>query len=161
VCEMFIFRLKAIHMEGQDVESMPSRPPLLLILAVMTVLMSLFTIGGGLFFSEDFSGWGEGMPQSPAWVTTLTIVSALVKLGGAAGLLLMRRGGFYAYLTGELMALSLNLKTGFDLMRWSAEARGSGMTVNPELFAVILVGLMIVFSVIWVGGFATYLERLR
>jgi hypothetical protein len=148
-------------MEGQDVESTPSRPPLLLILAVMTVLMSLFTIGGGLFFSEDFSGWGEGMPKSPAWVTTLTIVSALVKLGGAAGLLLMRRWGFYAYLAGELMALSLNLKTGFDLMRWSAEARGSGMAINPELFAVILVGLMIVFSVIWVGGFATYLERLR
>lgn len=159
--DLCIFRLSVMRMENPDPSNAAARPPLLLILAVLTVLWSLFTLVGGLLPSEDFSGWSEGMPQSPGWVTALTMVSAVIKGGGAVLLLLMRRWGFYAYLAGELLTTALNIKTGFDLMTWSGETNTSAMAINPALMAVGLVGGMLLLSVIWVGAFAHYLPRLR
>jgi hypothetical protein len=148
-------------METQDLENEQPRPPLLLILAVITILGSVFTIVGGLFLPEDFSGWSEGMPKSPVWVTALTMLAAVVKLGGAILLLLRRRIGFWVYLGGELLAVFLNFKTGYDLMNWSNEQPIAGMPIDPAIFALLLVGVMLLLSVIWVGGFASYLGRLR
>jgi hypothetical protein len=148
-------------MEKQDLQSTQQRPAGVLILAIITILGSALTIVGGLLLPENFSGLPEGMPQSPAWVTALTMVSALIKLGGAILLIQMRRWGFFTYLAGELLTVFLNLKTGFDLIHWSGEANTSAMPIDPVVFALGLVGAMLLLSVIWVGVYAAYLPRMR
>jgi hypothetical protein len=147
-------------MENHDVPDIHARPTLLLILAIFTILGSALTIIGA-FLPEDFSGMRADMPASPGWVTALTMASAVVKLGGAILLIQMRRWGFFVYLGGELVALFLNLKTGMDLMQWADATNTSGMAIDPVVFALVLVGGMVLLSVVWVGGYAAFLSRMR
>lgn len=137
------------------------RPVLVSLLAILTIVGAIFSFG--------FAGLQALVPELsrnsvpiPIWLTTIAFVLIAGKLVAAILLLRMRRIGFFMYAGLESLAAILSIiegKIGMDYL--DAGYTLDRLPIDPALLILLSVGFRIGLSILFIGGHAAHLGKMK
>ena len=138
-----------------------SRPTLVTILAVLTLIWS------GAYFA--YMGLEAISPELelqsielPAWITIILVATQLGKTAAAILLLRMKRIGFFAYAGLEVISAIASIISGKIAMEYMDSTYvNPDLPYDPKFFVLILMGMSVGLSVLFIGGFAAHLAKMR
>lgn len=145
----------------QDTASPPTRPILVLILAILTIVGSILGLGYAAM-KEAIPDLGANDVPMPVWVNAITYAMLVGKLVAAIFLIMMRRLGFYLYCVFEGISAMMSIvggKIGMDYMDTSYV--NPGIPFDPRVLMMVIVGIGIGLSIAFIGGYAAHLSKMK
>ncbi len=137
------------------------RPILVTLLAIMTIIGAVFAFGlAGL--KELIPDLGRNDVPLPLWISATGYVMSLGKLVAAIFLLGMRRIGFFLYAAFETISAIMSIiggKIGMDYLDTSFS--NPDVPIDPKVLMMFVVGLGIGLSILFIGGFAAHLSKMK
>ncbi|MEY3441788.1 MAG: hypothetical protein RLZZ519_69 [Bacteroidota bacterium] len=137
------------------------RPVLVSILAILTILGAVFAFG--------FAGLQALVPDLsrnevplPAWVTIAAFVVIAFKVVAAILLLRMRKMGFYLYAGFETLSALLAIvegKIGMDYL--DSGFALDNLPIDASVLILLTVGIRIGLSILFIGGHAAHLGKMK
>lgn len=137
------------------------RPTLVTILAILTLIGAVLTLG--------YQGLKEMIPELernevplPSWITVVTYAMTALKVLGAILLLGMRRAGFFLYACAETVSAVMVILGGkYTLEYMDVSFVNPNLAFDPQVFAIVFIGMSIGFSILFIGGHAAHLGKMR
>lgn len=137
------------------------RPFLVLILAILTILGAFFTYGYALVKMAAPEIAQNEVPL-PAWITVTSFVLTAGKVVGAILLLGMRRMGFYLYAGFEaIYAVMVIVESKYQLDYMETGYVNPSIPFDPNFFVLLLAGISIGLTIVFIGGHAAHLSKMR
>jgi energy-converting hydrogenase Eha subunit A len=146
---------------AQDPEASFVRPGLVTVLAVFTF------IGTAAYFLYELIvlalpeiAYSEA--ELPVWVTAVIWTTQVVKTVAAVLLLGMRKVGFYIYAISEFVAAIMTILTAKASMDYmDSSFVNPDLAFDPKIVPLVLAGMSLGLSIVFIGGFATHLGKMR
>lgn len=145
-----------------DIQSGRERPTVVTVFAILTLVYVGVTLLLALL-PLDLVG-GNSPYATPERNPTLQVLDILLALGKGAGayyLLKMKRLGFYLYTVCEVGVVILSIVYMQQQLDWLEEYPvPSSAPFDPSMAVIGGVGLSLVFSLIWIGVYASNLSKM-
>lgn len=138
-----------------------TRPTLVTILAILTF------VGSGAYLGYvALSGLVPELElqsiELPMWITATTIVAQVGKTIAAILLLRMQRLGFYIYAGLEVISAIASIVSGKITMEYMDSTYvNPDLPFDPKFFVLVVMGMSIGLSILFIGGFAAHLGKMR
>lgn len=138
-----------------------SRPLLVHILAVLTILGAIAAYGYALVKLAAPEIAQNEVPL-PAWIPITSFLLTAGKVVAAIFLIRMRRIGFYLYAGFEsLYAIMVIVESKFQLDYIETGYVNPSIPFDPNFFVLLLAGVSIGLTIVFIGGHAVHLSKMR
>jgi hypothetical protein len=139
----------------------PQRPALVTILVVMTFLGTVFYFGA-LLLARVNPDITLSTIEAPLWISITLVVTQLGKTIAGIMLLGMRRIGFYLYAGLEVVSAIASIMSGKITMDYMESGYvNPDLKFDPAIFVLLLMGMSIGLTILFISGFAAHLGKMR
>lgn len=139
----------------------PARPTFVTILAIFTIIGTVMYFGwiGLTALVPELSGQEVDVP---VWLTIGAYVTQLGKFVAAILLLKMCKIGFYLYAGLEVLSTICALLIGKVNMDYiDSSYVNPSFPMDPKVVVLVAMGMWVGMAILFVGGYATHLQKMR